>query len=149
MENTDIVIENSTATWRMENKQGEFGGTYSGTFKFRVFLSPTQQLQAGREYREFLGQYSSLATTLELNLAFALTQLKYRILSAPPFWTSTFQDSGMDGNIKDYNIIYDVLDAATRAQEMFKKSVEKERKELLEESIKSAETLLKKQTKTE
>src|SRR5271165_3824267 len=99
MENKfNIIIENSTATWVMTPIQGELGGTYNGVFKFRCYLTPLQILSASKEHRELLGQYGGLATPIEENLSFALTQLKQRVLQSPPFWTSTLQESNMPGN---------------------------------------------------
>lgn len=142
MDNTDIILENSIATWRMPPTIGDLGGTYTGVFMFRTFLDPLRQLQAGREYREQLGPHAIFATDTEGQLAYGLTQLKHRIIKAPPFWTSSVSDSGMAGNIGDLNIIMLVLDAASRAEAMHKDKIRKEREVLLERSIKSAEAKL-------
>lgn len=145
MVNTDITINGNIATWSLPPTIGDLGGTYTGTFTFRTFLSPLQQLQAGREYRELLGSLGSQASVNEINLSFALVQLKHTVISAPPFWTSTLQESGMQGNIGDLNVIFLVLDASARAEETFKDRILKEREEALDRSIKAAEALLQKQ----
>src|SRR5665213_765139 len=103
--NTDLTIIGSTAIWTLPPTQGDVQGTYTGSFEFRCFLNPLQHLQASREYRELLGNLGALATESEGNISFALTQLKHRILKAPPFWTSTLQDSGIAGNIPDLNVV--------------------------------------------
>lgn len=149
MENTDIVIDGSESTWVLPRTEGEMGGTYTGTFVFRCFLDPLRQLQAGREYRELLGSLSTQASDSEGNLAFALVQLKHRILKSPPFWTSTLQDSGMAGNVGDLNVISLVLDAAIRSENSFKEKVIKEREEILNRSIKVGEDLLHSQNTEE
>ncbi|CAM6005486.1 unnamed protein product [Sphagnum balticum] len=123
---------------------GDLGGTYTGVFEFRTFLDPIRILQAGREYRELLGGLAIQADDLEVKLAQILIQLKYRIVKAPPFWTSTEQDSGMSGNIGDMNIIGMVFDAATRAEDMFKEKIEKEKQAALDRTIKAGEALLEK-----
>ena len=145
----DIVFENNVARWVMNKMDGEMGGTYSGTFAFRPFLNPIQQLQAGREFRELLGSLGNQASESEVNLAFALSQLKQRIISAPPFWTSTKQESGIEGNVGDLNVIAAVLDAAIRAENVFKTRVEEERQRDLDRSIEVAERLLDKRNKGE
>jgi len=141
---TDITLDGSTATWVMPTMVGDLGGTYTGTFVFRTFLSPIRKLQAGREFREFLGQYAQLADEREFNLALALTQLKHRVIKAPPFWTSTLQDSEFAGNIGDLDVIGAVLTAAMRAEQMYKEKVDKEKDGLLEKTIAVAEKLLDK-----
>lgn len=143
----DIVLNGSVASWRMQPIIGELGGTYTGTFEFRTFLDPLRQLQAGREYRELLGSLAIHAEDRESDLAFALIQLKHRILKAPGFWTSTEQDSGIAGNLGDMNVIAAVLEAALRAEELFKTRVTEERNKLLDKNIKSAETVLEKKEK--
>src|SRR5271166_2084200 len=134
MENSDITLDGSVATWNMQRVEGELGGTYTGTFTFRCFLSPTVILQAGREYRALLGELQGQAPDLEGNLAFALTQLKHRIIKSPPFWTSTLQESNMAGNIGDLNVILMVLDAAIRSENLFKEQIMKEKEILLDRS---------------
>lgn len=143
MDNTDITIEGNTAIWRMPTMEGQINGTYNGTFIFRCWLDPVRQLQAGREYREFLGQNAGMATETEANLAFALSQIKQRVIKAPPFWTSTAQESGIAGNIGDFNIIAAVLDAAIRAEQIYKNKMQKERDLLLKKSIEKSEAILK------
>lgn len=149
MDNNDIIINGNTATWTMPRVDGELGGTYTGTFIFRCYLDPIRQLQAGKEYRSLLGDLSSQASVAEGQLAFALTQLKHRILSSPPFWSSTLQESGIAGNIGDLNVIGLVLDAAILSESLFKEKIQKEREEILEHVIKAGEEALEKQTKGE
>ncbi len=142
MDNTDITINGSIATWTLPPTQGEINGTYSGTFEFRCWLTPTQTLEAGREFRSLLGNLSAQATETESNISFALVQLKHRIIKAPPFWTSTLQHSSYAGDLPDLNVIAAVLDAAIRAENLYKENVAKEREALLNHSIKVGEKLL-------
>ena len=144
MDNNDIVLTGNTATWTMPLTQGEVLGSYSGTFQFKTFLTPTTMLEAGREYRSLLGNLPEHATDKEKNLAFALVELKYRTLKAPPFWSSTLQESGYMGNIADLNIIVMVLEHAMIAESMFQEKLQKERDQLLDRTIKSAEALVDK-----
>ena len=145
MDNNEITLDGNQATWRMPRTDGELGGTYTGTFVFRTFLDPIRQLQAGREYRELLGSLAIQASDSEGNLAFALVQLKHRILKAPPFWDSTLQESGMAGNIGDLNVIALILDAAIQSENLYKERLQKERDTLLERTLKAGEDLLRKE----
>ena len=134
----DILIEGGQATWEMR-LEGDIQGTYSGTFKFRCFLTPTQRLAAGREHRELLGSNPTLATEHDDNLAFSLSQLKHRIISAPPFWTS----NGIAGDLPDENIIDSVLDAAIAAELKYKAQLKQKKGDAIERAKKAAERLLK------
>ena len=137
----DISIEGSIATWEMR-LEGEIQGTYTGTFRFRCFLTPTQRLAAGREYRELLGNNPQLALPHEDNLAFSLSQLKYRILSAPPFWTSTIQQNSVAGDLPDENIIDAVLDAAVASELKYKAQLKQRKIDAIERAKKAAERML-------
>ena len=141
LKRTDIVIEGNTATWDIR-LDGDINGTYVGTFRFKCFLSPTQKLAASREYRQLLGENPTLILKHEDNLAFALSQLKYRVISAPPFWTSTAQLSGMAGDIPDENIIDAVLDAAIDAELKYVAHLQKKKTESIEKAKKAAERML-------
>ena len=142
--NEDITISGSVASWRLPPTIGDLGGTYTGNFEFRTFLDPMKSLQAGREYRELLGSLAIQADDAEVNLAWALIQLKHLVIKAPPFWTNTEQESGIAGNIGDLNIITLVMDAAMRAQMVFKEKISKERYQVLDQTIKAGEKLLQK-----
>jgi hypothetical protein len=137
----DIILEGSTATWDMGIIQGDVHGTYSGTFKFRCFLTPTQNLAAAREYRELLGPQLMLAPESDGHTAFALTQCKYRILSSPPFWTAPLQNGEMPGNIPDLNVILAVLDAAISSETKYRALMTKERDKMLTRAIGAAEAM--------
>lgn len=135
---SEIVIDGTTATWQMK-LDGDVNGTYSGTFKFRCTMSPTQRIAAGREMRELLGPQALLATDNESNLAFALTQLKHRVLEAPPFWKTGGQ---YDGDILDSNIIMAVLDAAVTAEVKYIKSLKEKKLSAIERAKAAAERAL-------
>lgn len=145
--NEDITISGSVASWRLPPTIGDLGGTYTGNFEFRTFLDPIKSLQAGREYRELLGSLAVQADDAEANLAWALIQLKHLVIKAPAFWTSTEQESGISGNVGDLNIISLVMDAAMRAQNLFKEKISKERNQVLDHTIKIGEELLQKKGK--
>lgn len=145
MKNNEITLEGSIATWKMPLTQGSLGGSYTGTFTFKTFLDPLTQLQAGRELRELIGSLGNQASEVEWSLAYALTQLKHRVLTSPPFWTSTQQSSGISGNVGDLNIIELVIAAAMLSEQMFKEKIEKDREDTLTSTIKTVEETLKKE----
>lgn len=134
----DILIEGNTASWEVR-LDGDIQGTYTGTFKFRCYLTPTQRLAASREHRELVGPHASLAPTHDDNLAFSLSQLKYRVLSAPPFWAS----NGISGDIPDSNVIDAVLEAAIAAELKYKAQLKQKKNDAIQRAKKAAEDLLK------
>lgn len=145
MDNNDLILEGSTAKWTLPRTESELGGTYTGTFHFKCFLNPLELLQAGREYRSYLGAFAHLASETEINLAYALSRLNQLIIKAPPFWTSASQEpGGISGNIGDLKIIKLVLEASDRAETAFRDKIALEREEVLAKSIAKAEALLQK-----
>lgn len=143
-ERTDITIDNGVATWSI-GTQGKILGTYAGTFKFKCYLMPSQKLAAGREFRELIGQHHELATEKEKFTAFALAQLKQRIISAPPWWVSTDQP----GDIPDEDVLTAILDAALDAEVKFIKDKQKEKEENLAKARKAAEKILEDSTQAD
>lgn len=141
---TDIVIEGSTATWEIRI-DGDINGTYTGLFRFRCYLTPTQRLAASREYRELLGDNPTLALKHEDDLAFSLSQLKHRVISAPPFWSSTLQTSGMPGDLPDENVIDAVLNAAIDAELKYRNQLKNRKSDAIEKAKKAAEKILNQQ----
>lgn len=137
----DIIIEGNTATWDIR-LDGDINGTYMGTFRFKCFLTPTQKLAASREYRQLLGENPTLALQHDDNLAFSLSQLKYRVISAPPFWTSTAALNGYSGDIPDENVISAVLDAAIGAELKYMNHLKKKKEEALQKAKAAAERML-------
>lgn len=134
-----ISIEGNVGTWEMFNTQGDVNGTYTGTFKFRCMLTPTQKIAAGREMRDILGPQMLLASENDSNVAFALTQLKYRIISAPPFWKT---GGAYDGDILDSNIIMEVLDASIDAEVAYLDSLKQKKIDAIKRAKAAAEKLV-------
>ncbi len=149
MDNSDITINGSVATWNLPPTQGEVLGTYSGNFEFRCYLTPSQMLEAGREFRALLGNFAHQASETESNIAFAIAQLRFRIIKGPPFWESTKQNSSYAGDIPDLNILALILDRAIESENLFKINIQKERDLILERTIQAGEALLIKQSKGE
>lgn len=147
-EKNDLLIENGQSSWNI-SLDGNIEGTYRGTFKFRCVLTPTQQIAAGKEYRELLGANPTLASEHDSFLAYALTQLKYRVISSPPFWSSTSQKNGYAGDLLDEEIISAVLDAAIRSEEKYKSDVKKRKEDSINKAREAAEKILNEQKKDE
>lgn len=131
----DIQLNGSIATWEM-HANGTVAGTYTGTFKFRCYLTPLQKIAAGREQRALLGESRSWVETPDYEheawLSYALTQLKYRVMSAPPFWTSAGVNKSHEGDIPDENVLEVILDAAIRAELKYKKHLKKLKDDAIE-----------------
>jgi hypothetical protein len=132
----DIKIEGDRATWEI-SAVGNIKGTYLGTFVFRCFLTPLQQIAAGREERALIGENFAFAPDHEKFLAYALTQLKYRIVSSPPFWASANPNGNMSGDLPDPEIVSLVLGSAIDAEVKYKNEI-KYRKEAAIERAKAA-----------
>lgn len=115
--------------------------TYLGKFKVISVMDPFQILNAGKRYRDLLGVNPAFASETELNLAFALAQLEYRIISAPPFWNN--------GNLKDLNVIMSVFDLAVQVEEEYRIDQKKRVEESLELIKSNLERLKASQTKKE
>ena len=131
----DVTIENGIAIWDL-NLTAPIGGTYQGTFKFRCALTPMQELEADRDYRELLGKNAEFANTRSENLAYTLSQLRQRVIQGPPFWndgTSRFPG----GQIKDSEILEVVLEASVQAEIKYREQLRDKHKKSIE-SLKKA-----------
>lgn len=140
LERSDLIIEGNTATWDMR-LDGDIHGTYVGAFRFKCYLSPLQQIAANREYREIMGPNPTFASEHESFLAYALTQLKYRIVTAPPFWASQ-NPATLSGDIADENVIAAVLDAALGSEMKYKSQLKKKKLEAVARAKAATEKLM-------
>lgn len=137
----DIHIEGNQATWNISTV-GDILGTYTGTFRFKCFLTPSERLAAGRLYRELLGSNPTLVTEHEDNLALTLSQLKFRIISGPPFWSSAIGLDEIAGDIPDEMVLNSILDAASASELKFLAQLQEKKKDLIEKAKKAAEKVL-------
>lgn len=144
IERSDITIENEVATWNLQ-AEGTILGTYSGQFKFRCYLLPTQVIAIGREFRSLLGEFGLYANEQQTLFANALTQLKYRVISGPPFWTSSLQNGAFPGDIPDDSILGQILNAALDAELKYKQELLDRKKAAIERAKQAAERVLKQQ----
>jgi len=131
VEEKDILLDSQgIATWEI-NMTAPIGGTYQGLFQFRTVLSPIQQIEADRDYRELLGTNASLVATHVDNLAYSLSQLRQRIIKAPPFWddgASRFKGS----HIRDEDVIQAVYEASVIAETKFRNQIKEKHKASIE-----------------
>ena len=123
----DILLDSQgNASWEI-NMTGPIGGTYQGLFQFRTVLSPLQQIEADRDYRELLGANATFAATHIDNLSYTLAQLRQRVVKFPPFWddgVSRFKGS----HIRDEEIIQAVYEAAVVAETKFRAQIKEKHK---------------------
>lgn len=113
-------------------------GLYTGRFTFKVMLSPLQEIEADRDYRELLGKNAEFVSTHIEKLAYILAQLKQRVHEAPPFWNnglSRFPGS----HIKDQDVLLLVSEASLVAELKYRESLREKRSGLLEKMKKDLE----------
>jgi len=137
----DIVIEGNIATWHVSTV-GTIQGTYTGRFRFKCFLTPTEKLAAGRDYRALLGPNPIGVLDNEESIAFSLSQLKYRIVDAPPFWTSATGADGYSGDLPDENVINAVLEAALASEFKYTAMLMNRKEDALKKAKKAAEKIV-------
>ena len=136
----DIVIEGNVSTWNVTTI-GNVQGTYTGQFRFKCFLTPTEKLAAGRDYRALIGPNPVGVLENEENIAFSLSQLKYRILKAPPFWSSATGLDGFAGDLPDENVINVVLEAALASEFKYAAMLENRKEDSIKKAKKAAEKI--------
>jgi hypothetical protein len=141
LERTDIQIDNNVARWDISTN-GDINGLYTGTFVFRCFLTPTQKLAAGRDFRELIGPNNIQASDHEDNLAFTLSQLKHRVLTAPPFWSSSVGMNGLHGDIPDEKVLDVILEAALASEFKHSAILQEKREKELERAKKLTEAVV-------
>lgn len=118
-----MTIKDGIATFQM-NETGEITNeTYRGTFQVKCLLSPIGYMDADKLYRQLLGDHIAFASERARNAAFALSQLKYRIIRFPPFWGNP-QLPG--GQIEDDNIVQYVFEESIKAEEKYREQKQKE-----------------------
>jgi hypothetical protein len=111
--------------------------SYMGKFKVKCILSPLEEIEADKTYRDLLGNNYHLADSSIKEKAFALSQLKFRVIEYPPFWDNDYIGGG---HIVDSNVILEVIELAIQAQEKyveFKEKEMKQRQDLLTKAIKN------------
>jgi hypothetical protein len=111
-------IEDNIGIFTISVKDPDSMQTYIGEFKVKLILDPLELLAIDRDFRELIGPVSPLMAGQEANnIAFALSQLKHRVIHAPAFW----KGYGYDGGHLPKEVLYAVLDDSLKVQEKFKK----------------------------
>ena len=150
----EIDTESCTAVFSIHMNGETTQETYLGTFKVKCILDPMDFIDSDKLYRQLLGDtHPENAHEHTLNIAFALSQLKYRILECPPFW----ENKRLGGShIKDKDVIIGILNKATEAEQIYRQKMAEEaekRQRMLTERIKAKviekEPELKQKTKEE
>ena len=109
--------------------------TYMGKFKVKCLMSPMDVLESDKLYRSLLGEQGPMfASERAKNLAFALSQLKYRVIDQAPFWDNRRLGGS---HIPDDNVIIEVVNLAIEAEDKFLELKEQEA-EKLKERLKAA-----------
>ena len=103
--------------------------TFMGTFKVKCVLSPLDMLKMVRLYRDLIVTTNPhLASQTIENIAFALSQLKFRVVESPEFWKNT----EIDGGHVDQNVVIEIINLAINAEEEFNKREDERVKQLQE-----------------
>jgi hypothetical protein len=142
-------IEDNVGVFTISEVSDETNETYIGEFKVKLILSPLDLLAIDRDYRELLGPVNPIMASSDANnIAFALSQLRHRILSYPSFWKGNSYDGGHLPN----NVLYAILDASIEVQDKFKKARQDEMAKIqakLTKQVKSGKIKKKAQEESE
>jgi hypothetical protein len=114
----NVDIEKGEATFKVDLVGQKSKESYKGVFVVRCMLNPMAFIAADKLYRELLGGKPVEAHPHAGALAFALSQLKYRVLKMPPFWENREIPGG---HIDDHNILIEVLNRAIYCEEVYAK----------------------------
>lgn len=123
----DIDYNMGTAEFFVNLEAAADKSTYKGNFKVKCVLSPLDYIQSDGTYRELLGKTNpQFANEYVAQLAYALSQLKYRIISNPSWFDNSV--NGIKGSNVDDRILLYVLDKAIQAEEQYRKGIEEKYK---------------------
>lgn len=122
-------IEEGIATFNINLVGKPDRQTYLGTFKVYCILTPMQFIDSDKTYREMIGDvHPENAHEHTTAISFALAQLKYRVIECPPFWQHPKMPGGHLRGAD--NIIMEIFNMAINAEQTYRKSQEKEQKEI-------------------
>ena len=137
LKNQISIDSKGLASWDI-NMTGLIGGTYQGTFVFKTILTPLQEIEVDRDYRELLGKNAEFATTHADNLAYTLSQLRYRVVKAPPFFNDGITRFP-GGQIPDREVLSKILDAAIAAEMKYRDELKKKHTASIQKLVKVLE----------
>jgi len=130
-----MIITDSEAKFDVNIIGERTNSTYMGNFRVKCILSPLEEIKADRMYRELVGVNPHLASEHVSQMAYALSQLNFRVLESPPFWN---QGEIPGGHIEDKNVILDIFDKTVEAQVTY---IEQKGNELVEKQKRLAEMI--------
>jgi hypothetical protein len=115
--NISVNSETGRATIEIMNFVGsKTMNTYMGTFECRCLLPAGEYVKSNRDFVSMVGVSPDNDAT---RIAYALIQLKYRLIKKAPFWIS--EGDIMDGShIEDYNLIMHLHKACMEAEKTYK-----------------------------
>ena len=118
---SEFRFDGSVAEFDYQGIGSASNQTFMGSFRAKCVISPMDHIKADRLYRELLGQVNPhLASKETQNYAFALSQLKVRVLEMPDF----FKNRELDGSHLDSNILIDIVNKCIDAQEEYKEELD-------------------------
>ena len=130
MASVNISLNGSKASFELNLVGQRTKQTYMGTFVCKCVLNPIEEVRADSLYREFLGNVNAhLASPRITDIAFALAQLKYRLVEFPQFWKS----EGINGSDVDENVLITVLNICFEAQTLYENKSTERAKDLKEQ----------------
>lgn len=136
---SEFRFEGSVAEFDYQGVGDNSNQTYMGSFKAKCVVTPMDHIKADRLYRELIGSVNPhLASKETQNFAFALSQLKVRLISMPDF----FKNRELDGSHLDSNILIDIVNKTIDAQEEYKDELDERlqnMQKMLAKRIKSKE----------
>lgn len=136
---SDFRFEGSKAFFDFHSVGDRTNTTFMGEFCVKCVMSPLDHLKADKLYRELLGSVNAhLASQDAKNYAFALSQLKQRVLESPDF----FKNRELDGGHLDSNVLIGLVNQAIEAEEEYKDQQDEKTKkvqEMLAKRIRSKE----------
>jgi len=125
LESTDLVVNSDgTAKFSINIVGTTTMQTYFGNFKCKCSLNAIEYIKSNKEFIEEVGSSSNFGEPEEI--AFALIQLKYRLLNWAPFWAIGDSVNINGGHLKDYNVITHVFNICMKAEEEYKDMMKKE-----------------------
>jgi len=126
---SDFRFEGSKAYFDFSSVGDRTNTTYMGEFCVKCVMSPMDHLKADRLYRELIGSINPhLASQDAKNYAFALSQLKQRVLESADF----FKNRELDGSHLDSNVLIGIINKAIEAEEEYKEQQDEKTKKIQE-----------------
>lgn len=121
-----------TATFFVDVEASSNKSSYKGQFKVKCILSPLEYINADANYRELLGKTNpQYASDYVSQLAYALSQLRFRIMECPSWYNK--QGDG----VRDDKVLLDIFDKAVECEQQYREGIVKRFKSA-QESVRSA-----------